>query len=76
MTARETFTKGQVVVLTVEGHSMRPHAGRRGVVTGFGRQPHLVQVRPDGCKTAMSYHMKFWRPLTAVEAAATCISQG
>jgi hypothetical protein len=40
-----------------------------GTVTGFGRSSTLINVRRDGRKTPMGYHLDFWK-LTKPKGAA------
>lgn len=74
--ARRVFFVGQRVELSEEGarsfgvSSERPRGSQRrgkdtGVVMGFGREPHIVRVRPDGIKTTSAWHATFWKPIKA-----------
>lgn len=66
--AVDKFQHGQRVRLTEAGRSLYRNVARKdrlGTVVGFGYQPHVVGVVPDGTKTRHSFHMDFWEPLPA-----------
>lgn len=72
--ARHMFRVGQRVELTEDGlrqfdFQQRKSALRKakntGVVVGFGREPNIVRVIPDGVFTVSAFHAKFWKPIEA-----------
>ena len=43
------------------------HSDDTGVVIGHCRNPDLIRVRKNGLKTAVSYHVDFWRVCDCIE---------
>ena len=72
--ARHKFRIGQRVKMTAEAIAgnlgatrhgrTRRSSDNTGTVKGYGREPHLVRVLPDGVATVASYHADYCEPLS------------
>jgi hypothetical protein len=63
--ARHKFHVGDRVRMTPEcAAAMNGKTPRTGVVVGYGRRPHLVQILRDGLKTPASWDCEYWDAAT------------